>query len=49
MISTPIQEFKSVPYRAVLPQERDAAPLIWNSPYLTTEYPKEGRPVIGGR
>jgi hypothetical protein len=49
MISTPIQEFKSVPYRAVLPQDRYSAPLIWTSPYLTTEYPKEGRPVGSDR
>ena len=43
MQSLPIQEFKSLPFRAVLGNEQGDY-LLWESPRLTTMYPMEGRP-----
>ena len=44
MISTPIQEFKSMPFRGILPIPANSY-LVWTSPLLTTEYPIAGRPA----
>jgi hypothetical protein len=48
MISKPIQEFKSLPFRGILPIAANGY-LAWTSPLLTTEYPVEGRPAGSDR